>query len=409
MHRNFVRPCDTRWLSVRGAVEAVLINLKAMFYCLQSDAESGDSTARGMLNEMATFDFLAILHLMADVLYYLGQLSCVFQKTYLDLSSVDGHIKAVVNVLKNMKDDPGRRLKSFLSSVPETPSELYMKVAAANLTGDIEFVTSKSSSDEAMITIKDNSNLRKWFVSCKSEFLDKLVDNLETRFPESNFLKAFHIFIPSHLPKATSPEYKQYGFDEIETLCSFYGTPKTTNDGMQHAPVIDSDKLKDEWPVVKEILRNNYMQCNFQDTWGSLLGPQACLPTLYPNIAKLVTISLIIPVNTADCERGFSRYNLIKTKGRARLKVSSVSALMSIALGTPPLKEMLSFNFRRAFQIWCSMKQRRIIDTSKSIQPASTVKNINDCMLKLIDSVKQLTKLDREIDCFGDSDDCIDE
>ncbi|XP_077867306.1 zinc finger protein 862-like [Saccoglossus kowalevskii] len=71
MHRNFVRPCDTRWLSVRGAFEAELITLKAMFYCLQSDAESGDSTARGILNEMATFDFLAILHLMADVLYYL--------------------------------------------------------------------------------------------------------------------------------------------------------------------------------------------------------------------------------------------------------------------------------------------------------------------------------------------------
>ncbi|XP_077864064.1 zinc finger protein 862-like [Saccoglossus kowalevskii] len=140
MHRNFVRPCDTRWLSVRGAFEAVLINLKAMFYCMQSDAESGDSTAKGMLNEMATFDFLATLHLMADILYYLGQLSCVFQKTYLDLSSVDGHIKAVVNVLKNMKDDPGRRLKSFLSSVPETPSELYMKVAAANLTDDISLL-----------------------------------------------------------------------------------------------------------------------------------------------------------------------------------------------------------------------------------------------------------------------------
>ena len=132
----------------------------------------------------------------------------------------------------------------------------------------------------------------------------------------------------------------------------------------------------------------------------------------YPNILRLAKIALVTPVSTAVCERGFSRYNLIKT--RACLKVSSVSRLMSIAVEGPELDDLDQFNFNLAFDIWCSMKQRRLLsqsqsaarnaskdfDTSASAEhlvtlPALAVRNV---LRRLMDSVHLLAKYDKNID-----------
>lgn len=78
----------------------------------------------------------------------------------------------------------------------------------------------------------------------------------------------------------------------------------------------------------------------------------------YPNVSKLLTICLLSAVSSVDCERGFSRYNLIKTYLRNRLKVSSVNMLLKLSLHPASFK---TFNFRRAFQLWCKAKDRRIL------------------------------------------------
>ena len=77
----------------------------------------------------------------------------------------------------------------------------------------------------------------------------------------------------------------------------------------------------------------------------------------YPQMMKLLFLALTIPVSSVDCERGFSKKNLIKTKLRASLKTINVSTLMKMSVDTPG-KE--SFDFHRAFVIWCSIKDRVI-------------------------------------------------
>ncbi len=64
---SFVRPCDTRWLSVEGAVSAVLDNLKPMIVCFDDDAVSGDSTAISFLKDVTSADFLGALSASAGV------------------------------------------------------------------------------------------------------------------------------------------------------------------------------------------------------------------------------------------------------------------------------------------------------------------------------------------------------
>tara|TARA_B100000809_G_C14656774_1_gene358042 strand:- start:8 stop:355 length:348 start_codon:yes stop_codon:yes gene_type:complete len=43
-------------------------------------------------------------------------------------------------------------------------------------------------------------------------------------------------------------------------------------------------------------------------------------PESYPILKRLFAILLTFPVSTADCERGFSKMNLIKNKKRTRMK-----------------------------------------------------------------------------------------
>ena len=107
--RSFVRPCDTR-CTVEGVVSAV-DNLKTMVVCFADDAVSGDSTAIGLLKDVTSADFLGTLHLMP----YRGKLSFVFQQTKVDFSADSESIDGITQVLTNMKETPGPRLRSFLN------------------------------------------------------------------------------------------------------------------------------------------------------------------------------------------------------------------------------------------------------------------------------------------------------
>ena len=71
---SFVRPCDTRWLSVEGAVSAV-DTLKPMIVCFADDAVSGDSTAIGLLKDVSSADFLGTLSASAGVGFCLANLA----------------------------------------------------------------------------------------------------------------------------------------------------------------------------------------------------------------------------------------------------------------------------------------------------------------------------------------------
>ena len=94
-------------------MSAVLDNLKPMIVCFDDDAVSGDSTAISFLKDVTSADFLGALHLMP----HLGKLSLVFQQMKVDFSVVSESIDGITQVLTNMKETPGPRLRSFLDQL----------------------------------------------------------------------------------------------------------------------------------------------------------------------------------------------------------------------------------------------------------------------------------------------------
>ena len=66
---------------------------------------------------------------------------------------------------------------------------------------------------------------------------------------------------------------------------------------------------------------------------------------LYPTLSKLASIALIVPVSTAEYERGFWTMNRIKTDPRNRLKTEILDKLIHLSSESPELDQ---FNFKEA-------------------------------------------------------------
>ena len=85
------------------------------------------------------------------------------------------------------------------------------------------------------------------------------------------------------------------------------------------------------------------------------------LIALFPNLHKLATICLSIPISTASAERSFSDMKLIKNRHRNRLTELSLSNLMKIVIESPEkltdsdmiLKKLLMCGIEKADGLLC--------------------------------------------------------
>ena len=55
----------------------------------------------------------------------------------------------------------------------------------------------------------------------------------------------------------------------------------------------------------------------------------------FPNMEELLAISRVLPVSSVECERGFSKQNLIKTGLRCSLMNENLARLMRISINGP--------------------------------------------------------------------------
>ena len=73
---------------------------------------------------------------------------------------------------------------------------------------------------------------------------------------------------------------------------------------------------------------------------------------------KLWKAILIIPTSTVDCERGFSKQNIIKDIKKSRLGLDTLDALMKISLNGPKLSNV---DWNIVYEIWRDTKSSRVL------------------------------------------------
>ena len=94
---------DTRWLSQHLAIQNLQKNISAVLNVLAEEVEVRKcAAAKGLYSFLATYRYIAALHLQADVLPHLSRLSKIFQKEDLNFLAIKEQVNSVLFYIANI-------------------------------------------------------------------------------------------------------------------------------------------------------------------------------------------------------------------------------------------------------------------------------------------------------------------
>lgn len=95
----------TRWLSHDQAITAIRRTMPSLLATLEREAtEKQDAVASGLVRAMKTYNFIATVYLLSDVLPHLTTLSLLFQRQSVDLSVVQPQVTATIKCSRIIQD-----------------------------------------------------------------------------------------------------------------------------------------------------------------------------------------------------------------------------------------------------------------------------------------------------------------
>ena len=323
---------EIRWLSWHEAVKNLCLSIEALMDTLLETITTANNLQRqnliSLYTEICDWKFLAFLHFLWDILGYLSILSKIFQRKKIQISDIDPVIEFTLNRIHqeflDFSDEGrlllGENLKTFLLNVP---SEENCNIGAHQLTWNENYET------ELIIDIQS--------------FASAVVLEIQERFPDRPLLNYMKIFDHANWPN-NRDELTRYGEKELNILAEFY----------EKEQIIDGNNICEEWFGYKAIV-----YANFRNIEIELLIPRLFefYYDTFPNIIQLLGIIYSIPFSSVDCERGFSKQNLIKTDLRNSLNTETLHFLIMVGLEE---KNLFEFDFTRAIQIWNGECKRRI-------------------------------------------------
>lgn len=166
-----------------------------------------------------------------------------------------------------------------------------------------------------------------WLENIRKPFLDKLIEEIESYFPEYQ-VSIFEIFLPSRLPRNAGSSIR-YGAREVITIC-------------EYLEWVNCNQLLQEWADLIDsiVTHENFCQLTQKNTkafmfWSILLKLKTLSWT--PLTRKLIIYTiLVIPVGSAEAERGFSIMNHIRGDGRrSRLIPQHLEDILRIRINGP--------------------------------------------------------------------------
>ena len=271
--------------------------------------------------KIRSYKFIASLYMFSDILPPLASLSRAFQRKDVNFTVVKPLVSGTQAAISALLVFPGEHFQSL----PSVLAELQ----------------------EYGVTTPSDREVEFFKINIYDKYLHTLSEHLARRFPDVHILEAFSIFDPSTVDEGLET-HGHRGQSELEVLTSHYGPHK----------IIDADGTKSELKVFNSVVAANrdLKQLSTRELMTKILKTKE-LMCMFPNITKLAAIGLLMPMSTADCERGFSALSRIKTDLRNRLSSNTLNCLMTIAVEGPPLNE---FPYEKACDIWASWRNRRI-------------------------------------------------
>ena len=160
--KSLKEPCSVRWLSLTRAVDSIYSNWPSLVLCLEEERVRGNATAAGLLAQVKAFKFVAIMHMLLDVLPILGSLSRCFQEENVSIGTINPRVTGVRQRLTVLRDEFGEKEEHFMHE---------------------EFSAAEHTFRDQKLLFAMPVNVQA-YKTTRTNFIEELISNLGNRFPE---------------------------------------------------------------------------------------------------------------------------------------------------------------------------------------------------------------------------------
>ena len=281
-----IKPSGTRCLH-EWCVKAVKVSYTALVITFDSSYQNFHAPeASELYKALSKFTTIAAIYLLDDTLLLVAKLSNSLQTKQLDLSMISSLVNAVLHALDDAITLAAYWVLELLDSMDD-PQQA---------TGEIVSIGKTHTFQEMVGTpfvalLKENILI--WFVT--------------------HDVSALAIFGLRNVPSTNSSYFPTCGKKLTEVFLNHYGKGKlalTGNDVETLKTAVISPEMHTEWITFRTSLAKKpetALHCNLK------LNTNEVLVTMFPNLQKIASIGLTLPVSTAYVERSFSQMKLIKT------------------------------------------------------------------------------------------------
>lgn len=304
---KILRPSQTRWLSLQSVVNRILEQWSALQLFFSNEALSENvSKAKNILAALHNDYFKLYFWFLSYILEIINKINLEFQsegfKMHVLLSRVTQLYRTIL--LNFMK--PEYLNECQLDKICFHPDN-YLPINNVYVGAKCELLVEKKTVSKGEI-----HNFR---ISCLSFYIE-LCNEIKKRFKFDDSVLNFTRNLDPKIvtifpPESIAPIYNRFK--------SFF-------------PNIDIEELSTEW---RNISTQDYLvkqnDKSVEEFWSIVFNLKNSLGSyMFPNWTIFIQGLLALPHSSASAERQFSNLNLIKTKNRNKLNISTCDALLHV-------------------------------------------------------------------------------
>jgi len=395
---NVLKHVPTRWLSRFQVVDNFGRIDKSILNALSELAGNGNKSAATIFADLRKFSILAPIKHLNDILDELQKLSKFFQRTSVSFSQVAPLVEGLINVLErryvsvSTPDDLkfGPKYNAFKKELPTFFRSIRV---GTGLSSEFKYggISCVKDMAEAGVALE------------LADYVEALIENLRERFPKSvlDFWSNAACLDPDEIPDDLE-QHPSYGGAQFYELVKHFR--QHLQDSGIEVPTGPSgeaeikrlwrdfldrcrpfaDAASTQWEELKaglkakaDALKKKGKKAASTDPpvsklamfWSKVFKTELRLQC--PLVCAVAMRVLVIPLSSVDCERGFSQQNLIRTKHRTSLDISTLDSHMRVLLVGPSMKMLSEPSFKAKFvaavmRKWKTAKHCRFLSASQS-------------------------------------------
>lgn len=326
-----VKAGGSRWVPHLERALTVLLtkNFQLIVLHFEHAVEARDSSkdmqgrAQNYLKKLKSYKFLAFLHLLLDVTKEFSHVSLLFQKNDVSVPEIQDRVNTLNAALDAMQVRPGTHLREFQQSVGEDGT--FKEISLTRQPNDVVSFT----------------NIRESLINATKQYMNNRFPN----FVQDPVLKAVAtVSDPLGWPRDRG-QLLTHGENDVTVLIDHFNLV-LVNHGFSTPDCLH------EWLELKMHVLRRQERVSARPFWKEMFTDYS---DRFPNLLMLAEICLVLPVQTACCERGNSCLTRIMTDWRASLNVDTREALMNISMNGCGFQE---YDATPAVQRWLNSGER---------------------------------------------------